>query len=319
MGCRCKVRNNGARIPGSSLCSVKRVVEVAMNPTRNRITLIGLIAALLLFSITFASPAGPAEARAGRQVWAFYMGFWDGPPAWDAPADVLADHPLMGHYDSRDPGVAGSHIDQARSAGIDAFVVSWFGADDGAITTPVLNNMLDRAAERGFEVGAAVDMMSPAFNQSRDAVVRSLNYLVHDRANHPAYLRYNGKPVIFFAFQGNPGFSISTWQGIRNEVDPNRTTLWIAEGLSGCCLYGGAMDGMYAFNLAWANGSLSRFQTERNAVTSQGGMYIPTVHPGWDEDRIAAKEGRPNPTSRRDRQGGQFLATSFQNARSEER
>src|SRR5574341_932095 len=149
MGCRCKVRNNGARIPGSSLCSVKRVVEVAMNPTRNHITLIGLIAALLLFSITFASPAGPAEARAGRQVWAFYMGFWDGPQAWDAHADVLADHPLMGHYDSRDPGVAGSHIDQARSAGIDAFVVSWFGADDGALTTPVLNNMLDRAAERG--------------------------------------------------------------------------------------------------------------------------------------------------------------------------
>ena len=278
------------------------------------IFLVALAVPVLIVGALLSPPPQLADAASGKQVWVYYMGFWGGGPSWDAQVDTLTDHPLIGHYDSRDPGVAGTQIDQAMGAGIDAFLVSWFGLADGAQTTAVLNNLLDRAAERGFHVAAVVDVFNPAFNRDRAGLVRSLNYLVYDRANHPGYLRYDGRPVIFFAFQSSAGFSTAEWQSIRNEVDPNHATLWIAEGLSGCCLYGGAMDGMYAFNLAWANGSSTRFASERNAVTSRGGMYIPTVHPGWDEDRIAAKEGRPNPTSRRDRAGGQFLRNSWNGA-----
>jgi len=255
------------------------------------------------------------NSQDNRQVWAFYMGFWAGADSWNWQADVLTDYPAIGAYDSRDPGVAGTQIDQAKSAGIDAFVVSWFGLEDGITTTNTLNNMLDRAGERGFQVGAALDIFSSQFNRSRDAVVNSLNWLVYDRANHPAYLRYNGKPVIFFAFQNRAGFSAAEWQGIRNQVDPDRNTIWIAEGISGCCLYGGAMDGMYAFNIAWANGSSGRYSSERNATLNAGGsIYVPMVHPGWDESKIAEREGRPNPTSPRGRADGQFLTNSFNGA-----
>ncbi|MEL6309676.1 MAG: endo-1,3-alpha-glucanase family glycosylhydrolase, partial [Chloroflexota bacterium] len=248
-----------------------------------------------------------------RRAWAFYMGFWAGQQSWDWQADVLTDYPAMGAYDSRDPGVAATHIDQAQSAGIDGFVVSWYGVDDQTTTTPVLNNMLDRAAERGFQVGAAFDAFDQSF--SIESLTNSLNYLVNDRANHPAYLRYQGKPVIFFVFQGNLGLSIAEWQNVRNTVDPDRNTIWIAEGLNGCCLYSGAMDGMYAFNLAWANGSRSTYSTQRARTLNAGGsLYIPMVHPGWDETLIAARDGRGNPTSPRARNDGQFLATSFNGA-----
>jgi len=272
------------------------------------------IALLLVLSIGLFS-FSTVSSQDNRQVWAFYMGFWAGADSWNWQADVLDDYPAIGAYDSRDPGVAGTQIDQAKSAGIDAFVVSWFGLEDGVTTTNTLNNMLDRAGERGFQVGAAVDIFSSEFNRSRDALVNSLNWLVYDRSNHPAYLRYNGKPVIFFAFQNRAGFSVAEWQEIRNQVDPNRNTIWIAEGISGCCIYGGAMDGMYAFNIAWANGSSGRYSSERNAALNAGGsMYVPMVHPGWDESKIAAREGRPNPTSPRGRADGQFLANSFNGA-----
>ncbi len=272
-------------------------------------------AVLVLLGLLSVPSAQPAEAGSGRQVWAFYMGFWGGPMTWDWQAGVLTDRPAIGAYDSRQAGVAATHIDQAKSAGIDAFIVSWFGVGDGLTTTPVLNNMLDRAAERGFAVAAAVDVFDPNYNRNRDGMVNSLNWLVHDRANHPAYLRYNGKPVIFFVFQERAGLTDADWLAIRNQVDPNRSTIWIAEGIGGCCLHGGAMDGMYAFNLAWANGSVARFTQEKNATLRQGGsLYIPTVHPGWNEDLIAARDGRPNPTSPRDRAGGQFLANSFNGA-----
>lgn len=273
------------------------------------------VLALVLLSTTFFLPTSTASAETGKQVWAFYMGFWGGPMTWDWQNDVLSDRPAIGPYDSRDPNVAATQIDQAKSAGLDAFIVSWFGLEDNLTTTPVLNNMLDRAAERDFEIAAAVDIFNSDFNHNREQLVNSLNWLVNDRANHPAYLRYNGKPVIFFAFQGNSGFSTAEWQAIRNQVDPNRNTIWIAEGIGGCCIYGGAMDGMYAFNLAWANGSSARFLNEKNATLNAGGsMYIPTIHPGWDEDKIATRDGRPNPTSPRGRAGGQFLANSWRGA-----
>ena len=270
-----------------------------------------LIAALVVLAFAVAMPAG---AQGGRQVWAFYMGFWTG-NGWGSSPEVMDDQPSIGLYDSRDPGVGGLQIDQAKGAGIDAFVVSWFGLEDGAVTTAVLNNLLDRASERGFMVGAAVDIFDPNFNNARDKLINSLNYLVYDRANHPGYLRYNGKPVISFAFQSRLGFTAAQWQEIRNAVDPDRNTIWVAEGVSGCCLYGGAMDSMYAFNIAWANGSTARYRTERNRVLRAGGsLYVASVHPGWNENKIAAREGRKNPTSPKDRAGGQFLAKSFKGA-----
>lgn len=260
----------------------------------------------------FQSPA-PAQAQEERRIWSFYMGFWAGQQSWDWQADVLSDYPSIGNYDSRDPGVAGTQIDQAQSAGIDGFVVSWYGVDDGQTTTPVLNNMLDRAAERGFQVGAALDAFDQSF--SVDSLVNSLNYLVYDRANHPGYLRYQGKPVIFFVFQGNLGLSVADWQNVRNTVDPDRNTIWIAEGINGCCIYGGAMDGMYAFNLAWANGSSGTYSSQQTRMQNAGGsLYIPTIHPGWNEDAIATRDGRSNPTSVRNRNDGQFLANSFNGA-----
>jgi uncharacterized protein YgiM (DUF1202 family) len=49
-------------------------------------------------------------------------------------------------------------------------------------------------------------------------------------------------------------------------------------------------------------------------LSAGGSLYIPTVHPGWDETLIAARENRPNPTSPRGRANGQFLANSFRGA-----
>lgn len=270
---------------------------------------------VLLGALAFAAaPARPAAAfdTSGKQVWAYYMGFWGGEPSWDMQANVLDDYPQIGKYDSRDPNVAATQIGQAKGAGIDAFLVSWFGLGDQLTTTPVLNNMLDRAAEQGFSVGAVVDIYDPNFNRDPSGLVDSLKYLVYDRANHPAYLRYNGKPVILFAFQDRLGLTTAQWLDVRSQVDPDHHTLWFAEGLSGCCIYGGAMDGMYAFNIAWNDGGAARYVAEKNSVLNAGGtMYLPTIHPGWDESKIAARDHRGNPTSPRARNGGAFLQSTW--------
>lgn len=272
--------------------------------THIRYLLAGLIIALLMLS---AVPGQPAQAQAERQVWAFYLSFWGG-PGWNQ--NWMSDSPLRGQYDAKDPGTAAAQIAEAQSAGIDAFVVNWFGREDDQ-TTLALMNLMDQAWARGFQVGAAVDVFDGNYNRSYDTIRNNVAWIINDRVAHGAYLRYNGKPVIVFAFQENAGLTTSQWLALRNELDPDRQTIWLAEGLSGCCLHNGAFDGMYAFNLAWSNGSASRYARESAAVEARGGMWVPTVHPGWNEDAIAVATGRPNPTSARDRAGGQFLRNTW--------
>lgn len=248
-----------------------------------------------------------------KQVWAFYLGFWLGEGSWNMQANTLIDRPSRGFYDSRHTDVIAGQIAEAKNAGIDAFIVSWFGVSNPETTT-VFNTMLDVAAANDFKIGVAVDVYEADFNRNRDSITQSLQYIVNEKINHPAYMLHDGKPVIFFAFQGRSNFSDDVWAQVRNDSDPGRTTLWIAEGLSACCLYGGVMDGMYAFNIAWSNGNPASYQREKNALSNA--LYIPTVHPGWDEDKIAAIQGRSNPTSRRDRAGGQFLKDTWNGAMS---
>jgi hypothetical protein len=269
-----------------------------------------LLLGLFAVALPFFSPEQPVNAQdTGKQVWAFYMGFWT-PGGWDQRANILSDFPLE-RYNSADGNVAARQIEQAQSAGIDAFIVSWFGPAEGQ-TTATLNVMLDQAAARGFHVGAALDVFPAGTNRSKEELVSALSYLVYDRANHAAWVRVDGKPVIHLAFQENAGLSDEEWLEIRNSIDPDRNTIWVAEGLNGCCLHNGAFDGMYAFNVAWGGGANSRGM---GATYANGGTFFsPTVHPGWDETNIAAAENRPNPTSPKDRANGAFLRGSWNGA-----
>jgi hypothetical protein len=263
--------------------------------------------------------AQSTPSESDRQVWVFYLSFWTGEASWDGVAHFLDDIPILGKYNNKLPQVAAQHIAQAQSAGLDAFLVGWFGADERVTTTPALLNLLDRAAEMNFKIGAVIDIYNPSFNRDYQKLEATLHYLIDTLSQHDAYLHYDGKPVITFAFQNEARFSPNTWQTLRDTVDPNRETWWIAEGLNACCLYGGAMDGMYAFNMAWASGDANHYLAERNLIFERGGaLYIPSISPGWDEAKVARAENRPRPTSPRSRADGAFLSNAWQAARKTE-
>lgn len=260
------------------------------------------IFAVLLLILLVTLAAAPAAAQEPRQVWAYYFGWWTGDSWGDGR---LTDRPAN-LYDSRDGGAVGRQIDEARSAGIDAFIMSWYGP--GNWVNDVFNSLLDQAVGRGFRAAVSLDMGAEFLGSTGD-VANALTYIINDRANHGAYLRYNGKPVIYFWNQGR--FSIGEWQSIRSQVDPGHNTIWVAEGTSTGVL--SVFDGLYLFNTAWAGNPAGVAASWRQRVAAAGGsFYTPTVLPGWDESALAA--GRPNPTSPRARNGGQFLTTSWNGA-----
>src|SRR5262249_24096649 len=65
----------------------------------------------------------PAAAQPGRQVYAYYFG-WYTNDSWNDGS--LIDPPAT-FYSSFDANAVGHQVDQARGAGIDAFIMDWYG------------------------------------------------------------------------------------------------------------------------------------------------------------------------------------------------
>jgi hypothetical protein len=245
----------------------------------------------------------PAAAQSGHQVWAYYFGWYTG-DSWNDGR--LVDRPAQ-PYNSTDGGAIGRHIDEARGAGIDAFIMSYFGPKGNNLTHQTFNTLLDLSAQRGFHAAASVDMQEDGFNANTGEVLETLRHLIGDRVNHPGYLRYNGKPVIYFWNQGR--FSESEWADMRAQVDPDHNTIWVMEGTNTSLL--GVFDGLYLFNTAWGNNASVSGQWMNRTYNAGGSFYTPTVMPGWDESRI---DGRTNPTASQDRAAGGFLQSSWNGA-----
>ena len=260
-----------------------------------------LLVLILFLLIVLPAHVQTAEARTGRQVYAYYFG-WHTGASWQDGR--LIDQPRT-RYDSRERWAIENHISQAQSVGIDAFIMSWFGRKDNNITFPAFETLLDVSNQKGFKAAAAVDMSQDNFNWTVDELMDSLRYLIGEKVNNPAYLRFDGKPVIYFWNQDH--FNANQWRDIRNAIDPKHNTIWVMEGTNTSLLV--FFDGLYLFNTAWSKNPAG---TAGGWAGRAGGKFFtPTVMPGWDESRIA---GRSNPTPPQDRAGGAFLANSWAGA-----
>jgi hypothetical protein len=253
----------------------------------------------------------PAVAAPNRLVLAFYYPWYD-QNTWTNPR--VPDHP-PDRYMSTDAGVMGRQIDQARGANIDAFVSAWYGPTTNANQTETnLRTLLSLAQGKGFSIGALFETAGPFFH-SRDDVQNALAALLRTHAASPAYLRWNGKPVIFFwapanVPRGAGQSALAAWQAIRAAVDPGHGSLWIADGFD--MSLQGVFDGGYLYNVAWAEDIGSPERQWAGRIRAAGGLWVGTVMPGWDDTRLMERGGR----YRRDRQGGAWYQAGWAGAAS---
>jgi hypothetical protein len=273
---------------------------------------IGLIVVLCLLSVGLCFP-GPRIAQLAqspdRLVLAFYYNWFD-ENSW--LAGKTPDRPLTS-YVSRDRAAMARQIEQAKAAGIDAFVISWYGprVQDNQTETN-FRAMLDEAAARGFRLAVDFEVTSPFFGSPAD-VQAALGSLLATHCRHPAYLRSAGRPVIFFWRQQR--FDISTWAAIRQAVDPQHGSVWIEEGVDVASL--AVFDGHHLYSVTWnpptdLGYTASKFgRLVRDYATSAGApkVYVATVMPGYDDTRT----GRGNAFAA-SREGGAYYERSWQAA-----
>lgn len=148
-------------------------------------------------------------------------------------------------YSSHDPDVIRRQIQDAKTRGIDGFVVDWYGDREPFIDKSYAL-MQDIAARNNFRIA----MMYDETNHEDDATDEAIadftmfhdTYLAGHSPGRKAYLKYQGRPVIFIFPKGGH----TDWDKVRAVVNQwSDPPLLITENLPG--QYADALDGFYAW------------------------------------------------------------------------
>ena len=246
-------------------------------PAPRALLLIIVCSALGAASLIFPAPASAQEPP---PVVALYYAWFDW-STWDLP---LPDQPVEA-YLSADPATIERHVLQARQAALDALVLDWYGPQvENNQTETNLRVLLDKAQMHGLSAGLTVDIAGP-FIQNQADLANALVVVRDKHVQHPAYFRMDGRPVVFFWRQGT--YAVETWLSLREQLDPNRAMIWIAEGTDPAYLQ--AFDGLYLYSVAWSGdpaAQLVRWGDEVQTWSQQNGVaryWVATVMPGYND------------------------------------
>jgi hypothetical protein len=178
--------------------------------------------------------------------------------------------------------------------------------------------LLDAAQAQGVRAALMLETDDPMFFSSYAAQRDALAYALAVYAQHPAYLRHDGRPVVFVwrprgiwiggqrAGRDGPQ-AVEAWRRLRDEVDPDRTAVWIAE--SDSTAYLDVFDGTFFYNvagLADPAGVMARLGAAARA-TGADKLWIGTAMPGYDDTRLVGRTNR----FAVNRAGGAFFERTF--------
>jgi hypothetical protein len=271
--------------------------------------LLRLLAPLLAAAALLPAVAAPAPARAvsDRPIMAFYYPWWE-PSDWSY--DRMSDLPAP-RYSGGDDAALRRHVQQADDAGLDALICTWYGPDEDRLNARC-RRLIELAREGGRDLQVALipDQSAWAGLKSVDGLARALDVMKRDFFGQPNYLRFQGKPVVFWFNPPSLG-GLDAWRELRNRADPNREQFWFGgtDNFSFLDVY----DALYYFDITWerspgaAMASYGRRLDDWNRRTGQSRPFVATVMPGYDDLRFRGGHAR-------DRQNGDYYRGTWQTA-----
>lgn len=214
----------------------------------------------------------------------------------DTRRDIAStQYPLIGPYSSDNASVVRYHMRTAKAAGIDAFIVIWYGP--GSETDALIPMILDMAEETGLKVAICYEekLNWPAYRQpeSRDDIVasatRDIAYILDEYTGHPAYLTRNGEPVIVqFNYWGDDEMGPRTilpdeWEKILGAQ--SRPVIYVRQNLNP--EYHPILEGNYVW---WTKDTsyLEDFADYSRTMIDKGDLefFMSMIAPGFDDSGV---------------------------------
>ncbi len=259
---------------------------------------VSLCVSVLLVARLLA-PTGQVQAQSPIPILAYYY-IWFNQQSWDR---AKTDYPILGRYSSDDEAVMRQHIQWAKAAGINGFIVSW---KDTVVLSMRLEKLARVAAQENFKLSIIYQGLD--FNRDPlpvDQVAEDLDYFIQHFASAPVFKQF-GKPLVIWS---------GTWKFTADQIaevtGPRREQLLIlaseksAEAYQRVAPY---FDGD-AYYWSSVNPEVNtRYQTRLNAladaVHQDFGLWIAPAAPGFDARLVGG-------TSVVERRSGDTLRTEM--------
>ena len=262
---------------------------------------LGLIT-LILSACAPATRNAPAAVSDPIPVLSYYY-IWFDAQSWDR---AKVDYPVLGRYSSNNAEIMRQHIQWAKAAGINGFIVSWKSTDK---LNHRLQQLVDIADEEDFKLAIIYQGLDfyreplPAAQVDAD-----FSYFMDHFAEHTAFTLYE-KPLIIWS---------GTWKYSREEVqsvvEGKRDHLLILaseKNVEGYQRIADLVDGdayyWSSINPDTFSGYAEKLTAMSEAVHNRGGLWIAPAAPGFDARMIGG-------TTVVERKNGETLQIQFSTA-----
>ena len=234
---------------------------------------------------------------------AFYYPWYE-PSDWSGGEPIAPTNAIETPYWSGDPATIDRHIAQAQAAGLDGFVVSWWGRE---VPWDANTKALVERIPPGFTFALYLETFSTYFG-TESGLIDQLDYALDTYASSDRYLRIDGRPVVYAFSTHNvltpvdapgktPGYE-EIWRRVRAALalrghDP----VLIGEGRPFTVSDFEVFDGMHVYGTQdpaeTARLDREMALTARAWAAIHGGprrIWAASVIPGYDDRHIPGRK-----------------------------
>ncbi|MEO6083174.1 MAG: hypothetical protein ABIQ18_08710, partial [Umezawaea sp.] len=232
---------------------------------------------LMLFAVLMPVTTPLASAQNAPPVLAYYY-IWFDKTSWDR---AKTDYPSLGRYSSDDSRIMLEHIQQAKSAGIDGFIVSWK-------SNPVLDRRLRTLANVARSEDFRLSVIYEGLDFDRnplplDKVAADLQLFETTYATDPVFGQF-AKPLVIWS--GTWRFSV---EDVRKATGPVRDRLFVLGSEKSVEDYQRIADSVDGDAYYWSSvdpqrdkGFAEKLVSMSEAVHQHRGLWVPPFAPGFD-------------------------------------
>lgn len=247
----------------------------------------------------YGNPAGPSDqwVHWNSPIWdrntGQVIGMYDPNNFLDSDRrDIGAtNYPLKGTYDSGDPKIIRWHIKLAHEAGIDVFIIDWWGDTGGREISDVNMKILmdlNEEEDLGMKFCILFDgLWGHPQPPSLDTAITRLEYAIKKYGNRPSYLKVEGLPIIFI--YSTQVYSANTWSDIINKIrHDGYSALFFSDAFNE--EYANVFDGLQNYEpISWLmkNQNLTEvYLGITQLAQNRNEPYGLPVAPGYDDIKI---------------------------------